>query len=106
MSYDQKTAAKALSALGHEVRLHIYRLLVKAGDEGLNVGDIGVHLGMPPSTLSHHLTGLVAAGLVIQERRGREIFNRAEYAQMTALLGFLSDECCSGVPHIANNNVA
>lgn len=106
MTYDQKTAALALSALGHEMRLHIYRLLVRAGDEGLNVGDIGAHLGMPASTLAHHLSALVQAGLVEQERQGRIIVNRADYARMDDLVAFLSEECCSGVSDLANDNVA
>lgn len=106
MSFEQKTAATALSALGHEVRLHMYRLLVRAGEDGLNVGDIGAHLGAPASTLAHHLSALVQAGLVIQERQGRVIINRVDFAQMNALVAFLSDECCEGVVAPSNENVA
>ncbi|MCC0024012.1 MAG: helix-turn-helix transcriptional regulator [Hyphomicrobiaceae bacterium] len=90
-------AVKALSALGHDVRLHLFRLLVRAGDGGLNVGQIGTHLGVPPSTLAHHLSALVDAGLVRQERQGRQIVNRADYGRIDALVGFLTDECCCGV---------
>lgn len=97
MSIDQKLAAAALSALGHEVRLQIYRLLVRAGEDGMSVGDIGAHLDMPASTLAHHLSALVHAGLVVQERQGRTIFSRVDYGRMNALVGFLSDECCAGV---------
>jgi ArsR family transcriptional regulator, arsenate/arsenite/antimonite-responsive transcriptional repressor len=89
--------ARALSALGHEVRLSIFRLLVKAGDAGLRVGDISEHLGLAPSTLAHHLSTLVDAGLVLQERQGREVFNRVDYPAMHRLVGFLTSECCSGV---------
>jgi DNA-binding transcriptional ArsR family regulator len=89
--------ARALAALGHETRLAIYRLLVKAGDAGLNVGEIGRHLGAPPSTLAHHLGALVDAGLVIQERHGREVINRADYEAMRRTVGFLTAECCTGV---------
>src|SRR3546814_7960903 len=71
--------ARALAALGHEARLAIYRLLVRAGEEGLNVGEIAAHLKMPASTLAHHLSTLVAAGLVIQERRGREVVRSEEH---------------------------
>ncbi|HEX9859051.1 MAG TPA: helix-turn-helix domain-containing protein, partial [Paracoccaceae bacterium] len=60
--------SRALAALGHDARLAIFRLLVKAGPDGLIVGEIGAHLGLAPSTLAHHLAGLVAAGLVAQER--------------------------------------
>lgn len=89
--------ARALAALGHDARLSIFRLLVRAGEEGLRVGDIGSHLGLAPSTLSHHLSALVEAGLVLQDRRGREVFNRVDYPAMRGLLDFLAAECCAGV---------
>ncbi|MDH3264894.1 MAG: metalloregulator ArsR/SmtB family transcription factor [Paracoccaceae bacterium] len=89
--------ARALAALGHDTRLSIFRLLVRAGHDGLNVGEIGQHLGMPPSTLAHHLGALVAAGLVAQERQGRQIVNRADYEAMNRTLSFLTSECCCGV---------
>lgn len=91
------TTARALAALGHEARLDIYRLLVRAGDDGLIVNDIAAHTGRPASTLAHHLRTLVGAGLVVQERRGREVVSRADYAVMQRTLAFLSDECCLGV---------
>ena len=81
--------ARALAALGHDTRLAIFRLLVRAGDDGLNVGDIGQHLDQAPSTLAHHLSALVDAGLVVQERQGRTVINRT--------LDFLTSECCTGV---------
>lgn len=89
--------ARALAALGHDMRLSIFRLLVKAGPDGLRVGEIGEHLSVPPSTLAHHLSALVDAGLVQQDRRGREVVNHVDYAAMQTLLDFLSAECCSGV---------
>ncbi|KPQ05717.1 MAG: transcriptional regulator, ArsR family [Rhodobacteraceae bacterium HLUCCA12] len=89
--------ARALAALGHDARLSIFRLLVKAGDDGLRVGDIGEHLGLAPSTLAHHLSTLVDAGLVLQEKQGREVFNRVDYPAMRRVIGFLTSECCSGV---------
>jgi DNA-binding transcriptional ArsR family regulator len=89
--------ARALAALGHEARLAIFRLLVRAGDDGLNVGEIAAHLDMPASTLAHHLSALVGAGLVIQERQGREVVNRADYDAMNRTVAFLTDQCCAGV---------
>lgn len=89
--------ARSLAALGHEARLAIYRLLVRAGEDGLNVGEIAQHLKMPASTLAHHLSTLVSAGLVIQERQGREVVNRADYEAMRRTVGFLTDQCCTGV---------
>ena len=89
--------ARALAALGHEARLTIYLLLVRAGKDGLNVGEIGAHLKMPPSTLAHHLSALVSVGLVVQERCGREVVNRADFEAMNRTLAFLTAECCTGV---------
>jgi ArsR family transcriptional regulator, arsenate/arsenite/antimonite-responsive transcriptional repressor len=89
--------ARALAALGHDARLSIFRLLVKAGDDGLRVSDIGEHLGLAPSTLAHHLSTLVDAGLVLQEKQGREVFNRVDFPAMHRLVGFLTFECCAGV---------
>lgn len=89
--------ARALAALGHDARLSIFRLLVKAGDDGLRVSDIGAHLGLAPSTLAHHLSTLVDAGLVVQHKDGREVFNKADYPAMQRVLSFLTLECCAGV---------
>jgi ArsR family transcriptional regulator, arsenate/arsenite/antimonite-responsive transcriptional repressor len=99
-------AARALAALGHDARLAIYRLLVRAGDGGLKVGEIGAHLEMPASTLAHHLSTLVSAGLVIQERQGREVVNRADYDAMRRTVDFLTDKCCTGVSLAAKDDAA
>lgn len=95
--------ARRLSALGHEARLSIFRLLVKAGDQGLNVGEMGSHLAIPATTLGHHLSTLVDVGLVQQERRGREVINRVNYQEMRDLVGFLTSECCIGVRVVAKD---
>ncbi|WP_039019361.1 ArsR/SmtB family transcription factor [Halocynthiibacter namhaensis] len=89
--------ARALAALGHDARLSIFRLLVKAGKDGLRVGEIAGHLKIAPSTLAHHLSTLVDAGLVLQEKRGREVFSMTDYDRMHGLLGFLAEECCVGL---------
>lgn len=95
---DKLTAsARALSALGHEARLSIFRLLVKAGNDGLNIGEMGAHLGIPATTLGHHLSTLVDAGLVQRERRGREVICRVDYAVMRDVMNFLTSQCCTGV---------
>ncbi|GJL80807.1 MAG: transcriptional regulator [marine bacterium B5-7] len=104
MNSDNKTVARALAALGHEARLSVYRLLVRSGYDGLNVGEIGDHLDLPASTLAHHLRALVQTGLIKQEKRGREVFNRPDFEAMDTVMAFLSDECCSGVE--AKNNAA
>lgn len=94
---DIKSIANALASLGHEARLGVYRLLVRAGDEGLSVGEIAEQLDLPASTLAHHLRTLVNAGLVVQEKHGREVFSRPDFDAMNRALDFLTAECCSGV---------
>ena len=89
-------AAELLAALGHESRLAIFRLLVEAGPEGMNVGAIGEKLGIPGATLSFHLTHLSRVGLVRGERESRFIHYSAEYGTMDALIAFLTHNCCQG----------
>ncbi|MEN4771257.1 ArsR/SmtB family transcription factor [Duffyella gerundensis] len=89
-------AAVALRELGHVTRLGIYRELVKAGPEGLPVGEIQKRLTIPASTLSHHLSALISAGLISQERQSRTLFCRPCYAKLEQLMAFLTEECCAG----------
>ncbi len=96
MSNSAQTA-RALAALGHEARLDVYRLLVRAGEDGLIVGDIASHTKLPLSTLAHHLRTLVSAGLVVQERQGREVVSYADFAAVKRVLSYLTSECCQGV---------
>lgn len=95
---DLNTAATCLEKLGNPTRLEIVRLLVRAGPEGLAVGEIQEHLGIPASTLSHHILHLVSAGLVRQEREGRVLRCTPNYDLMRALVDMLTEECCAGVP--------
>ncbi len=88
-------AALQLEALGNPTRLNIYRILVRAGAEGLPVGSIQDKLGIPASTLSHHCKRLLDTGLLSQERHATTLICRAQYPAMQALLGYLADECCA-----------
>ena len=88
-------AAAQLEALGNPTRLAIYRILVRAGDEGLPVGKIQEKLEIPASTLSHHCKRLIDAGLCTQERHATTLISRANYPAMQALIGYLADECCA-----------
>ena len=94
-------AVTALAALAHESRLAVYRLLVQAGPDGLGVGELQARTDIPPATLTHHLHALRRAGLVVDTRDGRSITCRADYAQMNALLAFLTENCCGGTPACA-----
>ena len=87
-------AAARLEALGNPTRLEIYRMLVRAGDGGLAVGELQRRLGAAASTLSHHLRALVTVRLVSQERRKTTLICRANYPVMTSLIEFLTDQCC------------
>ena len=94
---DVVTAALCLGELGNPARLEAYRALVTAGPAGLAVGEIREKLGIPDSTLTHHLTHLRHAGLITQEREGRVLRCRADFARMDALMRFMVSECCRGV---------
>jgi DNA-binding transcriptional ArsR family regulator len=88
-------ASHQLAALGNPTRLALYRLLVRAGPDGLAVGEVRAKLGVPGSTLSHHLKALVAAGLLEQRRDGTTLLCSAIYPAMDALVEFLVGECCA-----------
>ena len=89
-------AVTALGALANEHRLSVFRLLVRAGADGLPAGAIAAELGIPNSSLSFHLAHLNQAGLVTQERQGRSLIYSANYAAVNALVGYLMENCCSG----------
>ena len=93
-------AASALGALAHQGRLSAFRMLVQAGKDGLAAGEIARRLGTPPNTLSANLNILSHAGLTASRRAGRSIIYTADYDRMSALLGFLVEDCCGGSPEI------
>lgn len=86
---------KAFAALAQDTRLRIYRLLIEAGPSGRPVGDIGAELGTSPATLSFHLKELTHARLITARQAGRFIYYAANFARMTALIAFLTDNCCA-----------
>lgn len=93
-------AVVVLSALALPHRLAAFRLLVKAGPDGLPAGAIAGEIGVPNSTLSTHLAILSQAGLIRSRRAGRSILYSADYDRMRDLLAFLVDDCCGGRPEI------
>jgi ArsR family transcriptional regulator len=94
VSMDQKHAIAALGALAQETRLALFRLLVACGPEGLSAGIIAERLGVAPSSLSFHLQQLVHAGLITQRRLSRQLIYAADYAAMTELMAYLTENCC------------
>jgi DNA-binding transcriptional ArsR family regulator len=93
---ESKTAVEALSALAQDSRLQVYRLLVQAGPEGVAASELAEALAIPANTLSFHLKTLSYADLVHSRQEGRFIYYSANYQQMNALLGFLTENCCGG----------
>jgi DNA-binding transcriptional ArsR family regulator len=93
-----KNAIAALAALAQESRLAIFRLLVQAGPGGLAASKIAETLGIPASSLSFHLKELSHANLIDPRQEGRFIIYAARFDTMNTLLGFLTDNCCGGVP--------
>ena len=100
MDLDLAQAASTFAALGSEQRLGVLRVLVRAGPEGLSIGELGVRSGVSGSTLTHHMKILAAAGLVQQIRDGRRIICiGAAYDEMRALSDYLLNECCADSAH-------
>ena len=94
---ETRDAVEKLAALAHEARLEIFRLLVRAGSDGMPAGAIAETLDVPAATLSFHLKELRNAGVVQCERDGRSRIYSPDFSTMNALLGFLTENCCEGV---------
>lgn len=103
---ESKDAVTALAALAHDTRLGLFRLLVRAGDEGMAAGEIADALGVAPSTLSHHLAQLEQAGLIIARRRSRHIFYAIIVPNVRRLIGYLAEDCCAGRPELCGLSAA
>lgn len=91
-------AVAALAALAQDSRLDVYRLLVRAGPDGMAAGTIASELKLAPNTLSFHFDRLRQAGLVSVRREGRLMIYAARYDTMNDLIGFLTENCCGGAP--------
>ncbi|HET7084728.1 MAG TPA: helix-turn-helix transcriptional regulator [Rhizomicrobium sp.] len=97
---DTTHALASLSALAHEGRLSVFRLLVKTGPGGLAAGDVARKLDTQPNTMSAQLLVLANAGLIHARREGRSIIYAADFDRMSELLQFLTKDCCGGRPEI------
>src|SRR5215813_12365803 len=95
---EKTDAVAALAALAQDNRLDVFRLLVEAGPEGMPAGEIAQRLDLAPNTLTFHFDRLRVAGLVAVRRDGRSMIYSARFETMNALLGYLTDNCCSGAP--------
>ena len=97
---ESNLAVQRLSALAQESRLAVFRLLIKAGPEGLAAGEIARALAITPNTLSAQLNILAHAGLVASRRDGRSIIYAADFDGMSTLLLYLMEDCCQGRPEV------
>ncbi|WP_010584589.1 ArsR/SmtB family transcription factor [Schlesneria paludicola] len=97
---EESQAIRALSALAHEYRLRIFRLLAKHGTDGMAAGKIAEQLELPAATLSFHVKELLHAGLIVDRRESRSIIYSLNPSVMRCLLDFLLDDCCSGHPEL------
>jgi DNA-binding transcriptional ArsR family regulator len=91
---DLSLAAQGFAAMGAEARLEVLRVLVRAGETGLTVGEVRDRTGIAASTLAHHLKFLAAAEVVVQEKAGRSTICRANFDHLQSLAGFILSECC------------
>lgn len=94
----QTEALQAFEALSSAVRLDVFRLLMQAGPDGRVAGEISAALGIPPTNLSFHFKTLTQSGLLTVVQEGRYQRYRANMALMTALIGYLTENCCAGHP--------
>ena len=94
------TATQVFESLASDIRLDIYRLLVKAGPQGMVAGQIASSLAIAPNNLSFHLKAMTRVGLLSVEQEGRFQRYRANITLMLELISFLTEECCSGHPEI------
>jgi ArsR family transcriptional regulator, arsenate/arsenite/antimonite-responsive transcriptional repressor len=95
---EKTDALSALGALAQESRLDIFRLLVQTGPDGMSAGLIADTLGLPSATLAFHLKELKNASLATCTRNGRSLIYAAAYPTMSALLAYLTENCCQGNP--------
>ena len=98
MNYTQFVAL--FSALAHDLRLAVFRLLMRAGPNGLRAGDIAKSLGVPPSTLSAHLSQMAQAGLLRSTRQSQQIIYAVDVEGTRRLITYLTEDCCQGRPEI------
>jgi len=97
---EDRNAVDKLTALAHLDRLAAFRLLVKAGPEGVPSGEIASRLGIAPTRMSFHLSNLERSGLVTARRSGRQVHYAVNFEDMRELLVFLTEDCCANAPEI------
>lgn len=102
---DINQSLSALAALSQETRLDVFRLLIRAGEKGMQAGEIADALGVRQNTMSANLNILLRAGLVRNEREGRAIRYFADFGGIRGLLSFLMEDCCRGEPRLCGSTL-
>ncbi|MHA6323793.1 ArsR/SmtB family transcription factor [Roseivivax sp. CAU 1753] len=97
---DNNLALEAFAALSQQTRLDAFRLLIKAGEDGMSAGDIGETLGVRQNTMSANLSILARSGLIRNTREGRSVRYFADMNGVRGLLAFLMEDCCAGRPDL------
>ncbi len=93
-------AITVFAALAQSTRLDLFRMLIRAGEDGKTAGAAAAELGVSPSALSFHLKELSNAGVIARQRDGRSIVYRVETSTVSELITFLTDDCCQGRPEL------
>ncbi len=104
MAIDPEQAVAALSALAHESRLALFRILIQQGPEGLSAGVLADHLGIQPPVLSFHIAQLRRARLVVSRRSGRSIIYAPNFETMDELMAYMNENCCKGAAAVSDAN--
>ena len=97
---NEAQAISMFGALSQETRLHIVRYLVECGETGASAGDVGTKVNASSSRASFHLTALERAGVIMSERKSRNIIYRANFDGLCGLVSFLLNDCCGSHPNI------
>ncbi len=95
---EKNTATAVFESLSSGLRLDVFRLLVRKGEQGIVAGEIATTLDIPPTNLSFHLKALTQAGLLTVQQEGRFQRYRANIPLMLDLITYLTEECCAGHP--------
>lgn len=90
-----ESIASKLAELGHPTRLSLFKTLVKSGADGVPVGTLQQKIGIPASTLSHHISKMVHVGLITQRRESRTLYCIPKFEALMEVIDFLNDECCA-----------
>lgn len=97
---DRSKALAALSALAHETRLELIRLLTPQGDAGMSAGQIAETLGIAAPRLSFHLSALEQAGLLRSRKVARNVFYSIDTHGIGSTISFVLNDCCRDHPEV------